>query len=63
MDDEADYDYEAILETLEKLYRREGRAAALDLLVAQRFPRQVVDDLMAVLDELASGAGSAYFDS
>jgi hypothetical protein len=62
MDDDADYDYEAILETLEKLYRREGRAAALDMLVQQRFPQRIIDELMAVLDELGSGAGSAYFD-
>jgi hypothetical protein len=47
-----DYDFESILETLEPLYLIEGADGTRAFLLENRFPDELADQLITLLDEM-----------
>jgi hypothetical protein len=57
-----DYDFEAILETLEPLYAREGAGETADFLRENNFDEELIEKLLGILAELHERREDAYFD-
>ena len=62
MSDTDDYDFEAILETLEPIYNREGAIETADFLRENNFDEALIKKLLAILAELHERREDAYFD-